>query len=403
MSAPTRPNAALRVLHLNTERTWRGGEQQLAWLLGGLARRGHRSLLVAQPASPLADRARAAGHEVRELRMRGEVDPLAVVRLAGLLRRERFDLVHVHTSHAHTLGALAAALGRARRPPVVLTRRVDFSIFRRSFFGLNRLKYLHGVDRTITVSRAVRDVLVADGLPPERLVVVHSGIDPTRIEAAADQRAATRAELGVPDDHALVGNVAALVDHKGQRYLVDAIPKVLAAHPQTTFAIVGEGPLRAALEAQARARGVSERLRFTGFRDDVPALLAAFDLFVMPSHLEALGTSVLDAMAAALPVVATRAGGLPEAVADGETGLLCPPRDPAALATAITALLADPARARHMGEAGRRRVRAEFSKGAMVEGTLRVYRELLGRPISQPHPPRRELSDPAGPVGRTTP
>ena len=373
------PPRELRVLHLNTEPTWRGGEQQLLYLLDGLARRGVPSVLVAQPGSPMAERARARGHDVRELRMRGEADPRAVLALAKRIQRERFGIVHAHTSHAHTLGAVAAALlGPRRRPRVIVARRVDFSIFRRSFFGLNGLKYLHGVDGYVTVSEAIRRVLIADGVPAERIRCVHSGIDLARIEEAPERTAALRAELDVPDGHALVMNVAHLADHKGQRYLIEAAPAVLAARPETTFAIVGQGELRDELEALARALGVWERFRFPGFREDVPALLKACDLFVMPSHMEGLGTSVLDAMAARAPVVGTEAGGMPEAIVEGETGRVCPVRDSGALAAAILELLSDPARARRMGDAGWRRVHERFSNDAMVEGTLAVYRWQLG-------------------------
>lgn len=369
----------LRVLHLNTEPTWRGGEQQLLYLLDGLARRGVESLLVAQPGGPMAERARARGHAVRELRMRGEVDLPAVLRLAGVMKEGRFAIAHAHTSHAHSLGAMAAALvGARRRPKVVVARRVDFSIFRRSFFGLNRLKYLHGVDAYITVSEAIRRVLIQDGVPAGRIRCVHSGIDVERIAAAPDRREALRAELEVPAGHALVANVAHMADHKGQRYLIEAAPEVLRARPETTFAIVGDGELRAELVELAAALGVSERFRFPGFRTDVPELLRALDLFVMPSHMEGLGTSVLDAMAAGTPVVGTEAGGMPESIEDGVTGLLCPVRDPGALARAIVRLLEDPALARRLAAQAAQRVRERFSTDAMVDGTLAAYRDLLG-------------------------
>lgn len=379
----------LRVLHLNTEPTWRGGEQQLLYLMDGLAAHGVAQALAAQPGAPMAERARARGHDVRELRMRGEADVVAVARLSGLIKREGFTVVHAHTSHAHSLGALAAALRGKARPKMVVARRVDFSIFRRSFFGLNHLKYLHGVDRYVTVSHAIRRVLIADGVPAARIECVHSGIDVARIADAEERTAALRAELEVPGGHALVGNVAALADHKGQRYLVEAAPRVLSEHPETTFAVVGEGELRDDLVGRARELGVLERFRFTGFRADVPSLLKAFDLFVMPSHMEGLGTSVLDAMAAGLAVVGTEAGGMPEAIEHERTGLVCPVRDPAALAAAIAGLLADPVRREGMGRAGRERVEARFSKEATVAGTLRVYADLLGSPSVTPDTVRR--------------
>lgn len=368
-----------RVLHVNTEPTWRGGEQQLLYLLDGLRARGVASTLVAQPGGPMLERAARSGHDVVPMRMRGEVDLLAVARLHHLLRAGRFNLVHAHTSHAHTLIAMAAALfGRGHtRPKVVVARRVDFSIFRRSFLGLNHLKYLHGVDQFVSVSEAIRQVLIADGIPGERVATVHSGIDLARIEQAPERRDEVRRALGARPGDLLLANVAHLADHKGQRYLIEAMPAVLAARPDVTCAIVGKGELEAELKALAARLGVQERVTFPGFRDDVPTILKALDLFVMPSHMEGLGTSVLDAMAAGAPVVGTRAGGMPEAIDDGVTGIVCPIKDPPALAAAILKLLGDPALRARYAEAGRRRVRERFSTDAMVDGTVAVYGRLL--------------------------
>jgi glycosyltransferase involved in cell wall biosynthesis len=349
------------------------------YLLDGLAARGVPSAIVAQPGGPMAERARERGHEVIELRMRGEVDVPAMFKLSRLMQRGGYSIVHAHTSHAHTLGSIAAHLiGRARRPAVVVARRVDFSIFRRSFLGLNGIKYLHGVDLYITVSEAIRRVLIADGVPADKIHCVHSGIDLAKIDAAPERTAELRAELEVPEGHALIANVAHMADHKGQRYLIEALPQVLAERPDVTCAIVGDGELKEQLVALADELGVSENVRFPGFRRDVPSILKALDLFVMPSHMEGLGTSVLDAMAAGAPVVGTEAGGMPESIVDGETGLVCPVRDPGALARAILRMLSDAELRRRCVQAARAKVEAEFSTDAMVEGTLRVYRRLLG-------------------------
>ncbi|HBP19375.1 MAG TPA: glycosyl transferase [Planctomycetes bacterium] len=378
MSASSEP-VAPRVLHLNTEPTWRGGEQQVLYLMNGLAERGVTQAIVAQPGGPMAERARERGHEVIERRMRGEVDLPAVFALGRAIQAGGYNLVHAHTSHAHTLGALAVRLaGGKPRPKMIVARRVDFSIFRRSFFGLNGLKYKHGVDQYITVSEAIRQVLIKDGLDPGSIECVHSGIELRKILDAPERTAELRAELEIPDGHAFVGNVAHMADHKGQRYLIEAAPKVLAEHPEVTFAIVGDGELRADLLAQAEELGVSGSFRFPGFRRDVPSLLKAMDIFVMPSHMEGLGTSVLDALTAGLPVVGTEAGGMPEILLHEETGLVAPIRDADAIATHLLRLLREPELAKRLAEAGAKRVAEHFSTTSMVEGTLRVYRRLLG-------------------------
>jgi glycosyltransferase involved in cell wall biosynthesis len=365
----------LRILHINDARTWRGGEQQTLYLLEGLRRRGHEVALVAQPGAPLAERARAAALPVMGIRMWGEFDLRAAWELKRLVRRLEPQVLHYHTSHAHAIGAVAAALLGRRRPKTLLSRRVDFSIYRHSFFGLNGLKY-RAVDRIVAISAAIRDALARDGIDPGRIDVVLSGVDPARFRAVAPHD--LRAELGLDSRTKIVLNVAALAWHKGQATLVEAARAVLAAHPETFFAIAGEGEERGRLEARIRDLGLSERVRLLGFRADVPALLRGADLYVMPSWTEGLGTAVLDALSCGLPVVAARTGGIPEMIEDGETGLLVPPRDATALARAIGRLLDEPALAARLSAAGPKTVEERFSVDRMVEGNIAVYERLLG-------------------------
>jgi L-malate glycosyltransferase len=367
------------VLHVDSERTWRGGEQQALYLMIGLRARGHRVTLACQPGSPIAERARAAGLDVAEVRMRGEADFLAVWALRRLIRRGRFDLVHMHTAHAHALGCAAAALARQGR--TIVSRRVDFGIAQTLLSGF---KYRHGVDRFIAISEAIRRVLVAGGVEPSRVAMVHSGVDLARFEAVPPNR--FREELGFPPDAPVIGNVAHMADHKDLRTLLAAMPSVLAAEPRARLVLVGDGELRGALEAQATELDLRHAVVFTGFRTDVPQWLDFFDIFVMSSHLEGLCTSVLDALAMRKPVVVTTAGGLPEIVRHEEHGLLVPPKDPEALAAAILRLLRDRELGRRLAEAGRRRVEAEFSAASMVEGTLRVYDEVMRESAGHPHP-----------------
>jgi L-malate glycosyltransferase len=363
-------------VHLNTERTWRGGEQQTLWLVAGLRRRGHRAQLVASPRSELFRLARNAGLEPIGIHAYNEGDPQAVLRLAALLWRERPAILHLHTSHAHLLGLLAAGLS----PPIkrVVARRVDFSIFRHSFLHLNWIKYRWGIDRYITVSRAVRDLLERDGIPGRKIAVVHSGVDPARFEPrpAADPRGLLE-ELGLPPDLPIIASLGALYDHKGHRYLVEAAALVLRRR-DAAFVVAGEGPRRARLAALARRLGVADRFRLLGFRSDVGRLLASASVFAFPSIEEGLGTSLLDALLLERPVVASAVGGIPEAISDREHGILVPPRDAEALAGGILETLEDPAAALERARRGRARVLTEFSVEGMVEGTLGVYREVLG-------------------------
>ncbi|MHB8764275.1 MAG: glycosyltransferase family 4 protein [Deferrisomatales bacterium] len=358
----------MRVLHLDTGRSWRGGQQQVFYLHRGLLGRGVESHLICSAGGELLARAQAAGLPAAGLPLRGEWDLASVLRVAVAARRLGATVVHAHSAHALTIALLAARLGRGCR--VVATRRVDFVPSRHP---LNRWKY-GGPHRLVAISRAIRQILEEFGVPPERLRLVPSGVDFSRVAPGSGQ--GFRDELGVGADERLVGNIAHLADHKGQRYFIEAMPAVLAAFPNTRFVIVGEGELEADLKARARALGLGERLRFPGFRRDVDAVMDALDLFVMPSHLEGLGTIVLDALASGKPVVAAAAGGIPEILEDGRHGLLVPPRDPAALARAIGRVLGDPGLACDLAAAGLGRARREFSVEAMVEGNLAVYREL---------------------------
>jgi len=362
----------VKTLHINTERTWRGGEQQTLYLAAGLAERGHIAHVVCPPGAPLGERARGHGLETFEMSLRGELNPVAVGRMAKLMRRERYAIAHMHTSHAHTLGCAASLLaGVGRR---VVSRRVDFSIYRHRL-SVSGLKYRFGVDRYIAISNAVKEALIKDGIDRDKISLVHSGIDWQRFEKI--EPIDLRAELGLPKDAVLVGNVAHFGWHKAQEYLIRAVPDLVRRVPQAYVLLVGQGDREPLLREEARHIGdAASHLIFTGFRDDVPRLLLDLDVFVMCSVMEGLCTSILDALACHLPVVASDIGGIPEIIRDGDTGRLVPPRDPAALARTIAEVIESADRGMALAERGHLRVQREFSVEAMVEGNLRVYREL---------------------------
>ncbi len=358
-------------LHIDTARSWRGGQNQVLLTVLGLRSLGHRAMLVAHPGGELRRRA-AEGLELLPLGPSHELDLKAAWKLSRVLQRERPDVVHAHDPHAVAMGSMAVSmLSRGRVPALVASRRVDFRLKRNSF---SRWKYRQ-VDLFVASSNAIRDLLVADGVDPARVVTVYEGIDVDRM--AKIDALNLHAEYFLPHQAPLVGNVAALVPHKGQQHLIAAIPLVLREVPDTRVVILGEGPLRADLEHRVKQLRLEKHVVLPGFRDDVLAAIKAFDVFVMSSETEGLGTSLLDAMAAGKPCVGTRAGGIPEAVEDGVTGLVVPPRDPEALAHAIVRLLKDEALRQRMGEAGLARVRAQFSVEGMVEGTLEAYRSAV--------------------------
>ena len=217
-------------------------------------------------------------------------------------------------------------------------------------------------------------MLVNDGIPLSRTTVVYEGINVEHISSAP--RHNITGEFSLSPHTPIVGNVAALVPHKGQRYLIDAAHLVIRDIPDARFVIVGQGELESELQKQIRRCKLERHVLLTGFRSDVMSLHKGFDLFVMSSLTEGLGTSILDAMASSRPVVATRTGGIPEVVADEKTGLLVPPRDPGALAQAIVRLLRDESLRLRMGQTGLARVKSKFSASRMIQETFDVYERL---------------------------
>ncbi len=361
----------ISVAHLDTELTWRGGEQQVRYLVEGLLEHGHAPFLIAPPGSAIAERFRGDGLDVETVPMRGELDPLALWRLVRVLNRRCPDVVHMHTSHAHSLGVVASRLARVGRR--VVSRRVDFVPT-----GLSAaVKYRVGVDRYLAITDAVRDVLIGAGVEPDRISLAPSGIDPARVEGGDGARA--RASWALGHDVPVVGTIAHFAWHKGLEYLVRAWPFVLADRPDARLVLVGRGEDEPKLRAEVERLGIGDRVAFAGFRDDVADVLAGFDVFALPSVMEGLGTSILDALAAHRPVVASRVGGIPEIIRDGETGLLVEPRDSDGLGRALGRLLSDPELRRSLARAGRQRVLERFTARAMVTATLAAYTDVLRR------------------------
>jgi glycosyltransferase involved in cell wall biosynthesis len=363
-------------LHIDTARTWRGGQNQVLLTVNGLHALGHRTVLVAHPDGELRRRA-AEGLDLIPLAPRSEMDFAAAWRLSRLIRRLQPDVVHAHDAHGVAMASLALSFGSSRtaRPPaLVASRRVDFRLRGNSF---SRWKHRQ-VDCFIAASEAIRQLLVADGIPTERTITVHEGIDVDHVAAAPPVD--VHEAFWLPHRAPVVGNVAALVPHKGQRHLIEAAQLVVRQLADARFVILGEGELREALERKVREHHLEKHVLLPGFRLDVLGCMKSFDLFVMSSVTEGLGTSLLDAMACSRAIVASRTGGIPEAVADGQTGLLVPPRDHHAMAAAIVRLLKDDEERRRMGAAGFARVNARFTVDRMVAATAAVYERVAGRP-----------------------
>lgn len=360
----------MRVLHVDSGREWRGGQTQLLYLIRSGPRPAHVAL---PPGAPVSRALTEAGASLHPVDFRGPMRGTRALR--QLVRRLRPELLAAHTSHAHAHAARLSEL-----VPVVVHRRVDFALKQDR---LARRKYARPAGY-VAVSAAVRRVLKEGGVPAARVRVVHDGVDAAALQPLPERRRA-RAELGLADDRPLVLAVGALVTHKDHATLLRALPALRDQLPRVLLWIAGEGELRAELQHLAAELELGSSLRLLGQREDVPRLLAAADVFCHPSREEGMGQAVVEAMLAACPVVATRAGGVPEVVHAPHTGLLVPARRPVVLAEALVdALQAPKERRLAWGRAGRARAEAHFSVEAMVRGTLRAYAELragvAGRP-----------------------
>jgi glycosyltransferase involved in cell wall biosynthesis len=353
----------IRVLHVDTEKGWRGGERQTLWLAAEMAKRGHESVVAARLGEPLAARASAAGLSVIDCRPVSELDPRAAWRLRREILARRFDVVHAHTAHAVAIGAMAT-LGTG--VPLVVARRVDFPL--RGNAG-TRWKYGRAA-RIVAVSNAVANVLVAGGIARSRIAVVPDGVDLRRTVEPAT--AATLAACGVAPNRPLVVQVAQLVGHKDPVNFVRAMAYANRGHTKLQALLVGDGPLRPEVTDEIKRLSLVDVIHLTGFRDDADSLLAAASVACLSSREEGMGSVLLDAMAFGRPIAATIAGGIPEVVVDGESGLLAERENPEALGAAIARLANDRALADRLAEGGRRRVR-EFSVERMTDRTIAIY------------------------------
>lgn len=345
------------LLHVSSERGLRGGERQLLLLATGLAERDVPQTVAAPQGSPLAVRAAALALPLLPLRPRPVYHPVNLLRLTRWLRSHPRSVTHTHTSPALSVVALVRRLAPA---VVVHTRRVAFPL-------RSRRKYRTAADHYVAISRAVAEQLLAGGLQAPRLTVIPSAVDLAWVDSTP-----VTAELARADGRPLVGCAGALTTEKGHRTLLEAWSLVVAELPGARLALLGDGPERRHLERLAAALPPGS-VHLLGQREGAPGWLKALDLYVQPSLAEGLGSAVLEAMACRLPVVASRAGGLVEAVVDGATGLLVPPGDGSALAAAMVALLRDPGRRGAMAAAGRARVEESFAAPAMVDAYLELY------------------------------
>ncbi len=363
-------------LWVDLEPEWRGGQNQALLALRGLRARGHPAEIVALRGCPLGRRAQAEGIPVHGV-SRQAARLQAAWFLHQLLASKKFDLLHANEAHALT----ASWLARAHRClPVVASRRVAYPL-QQSPLALARYR---AARRIVAISQFVADQVTASGLPPERVEVIYDGVELPPLPSLELRRRA-RQSWGATEGEVLLGCVGHLLPDKGQHILIRALAAFRAgpANPARTcrLLLVGDGPCRRSLEQLARELGVESAVHFAGFVEDLSLIHAALNVFLFPSLLDALGTSLLAAMAYALPVIALARGGVPEILEHGRNGLLVSTADleayPEAIAAGVTRLLRDADLGKRLGLAARETIQQRFAADRMIEHTLRAYTELL--------------------------
>jgi glycosyltransferase involved in cell wall biosynthesis len=371
-----------------------GPALHVAYLTEGLTRRGYDTTLVsgslARGEDSMAFVADAHGVEVVRIDELGrEISPLrdllATIRLAKLIRKERPQILHTHTAKAGTVGRVAALLAGSRRPPIIVhtfhghVLRGYFGRVRSLFFRLLERRLAVGTTALIAVSPQVRDDLVALGVAPrERFVVIRLGIElDERITPEQNGRGESRRYLGIPGDRFAVGWIGRMTAVKRTDDVLIAFKSLRDRGVDAVLCMVGDGPDRFPLEQRAHDLGVARDTVFLGYQEDVAPFYAAFDALVLPSANEGTPVSVIEALAAELPVVATRVGGVPDVVRDGEDGFLVEVGATDDLADRLAQLAGDPALRARMGKRGRERVLPRYAVDRLVDDVDELYRSLL--------------------------
>jgi glycosyltransferase involved in cell wall biosynthesis len=358
----------MHILHIETGRHLYGGALQVLFLLRGLAEAGCRNSLACPSGSAIASAAGTCS-QLYEVPVRGDLDAAFMPRLRGIIAVGRPDLVHVHSRRGADLwGGLAAW---SRGVPSLITRRVDNP----ENPLVARLKY-RLYDRIITISEAIRQVLLSEGVPAEKIICVPSAVDHRRYATPCDRNWFLR-EFGLQATDRTIGMIAQFIPRKGHRFLIEAAPDIIGRCPDARFLFFGKGSLLEDVRNMCARNRIGDRMVFAGFRTDLERVLPCLDLVVHPARMEGLGVSLLQAAAAGIPVVATRVGGIPEIVQDNINGYLIDVGDKRAIMRRIIELLADPEKAHRFGSTSRMIVRSRFSIDAMVKGNLAVYRQML--------------------------
>ena len=360
----------MNVLHISTPLSWRGGEQQLLYLNEGLRKRGINSFVACPKKSVLFRKLQSQKYPVFPINIKYEYAPIPAFNIYKIIKSENIDIINYHDAHSLSMNVILSTLFKIKIRRIY-TRRVDFHI--RLASPLTHLKYFHNLDKIIAISNGIKKVLLSDGIPDEKIEIIHSGIDLERLSNSTDT--AIIREFNIRKDEIILGNVAALAPHKDQATLLKAFKKVITKIHNCRLFIIGTGVERKNLEQNIKNLNLVGKVCLTGFRNDIGAFYKRMDIFVSSSYLEGLGTSTLDAMSCGLPIVATNTGGIPEIVHNNENGILVNPYDDKGLASAIIKLMQNKPLRMEFSKKSLEIVKS-FSKEKMIDLTLQLYQQL---------------------------
>lgn len=370
---------AVKVLHIIGGGEFGGAEQHLLSLVKYMDKDGFALQAACLFAEPLAPLIREEGFPVHVFPMKSKFDLSPIGSLASLIKTEGFHIVHTHGVRANLIGRLAAGRAGIRHVVTTVHSVLAFDYNRWLDRWINRIceNTTRGrTERFITVCQMLEDQLVSEGIPKDKIVTIHNGLEIDKYNPETPG-AQVRQEFGIADDDILIGIIARLHPVKGHTYLFEAMSKAVKHFPKLKLLVVGTGPDRAKLEKTVKYLGIGGSVIFTGFRKDIPNILAAMDILVLSSLSEGLSLTVIEGMAMKKPVLATEVGGTPEIITSGVDGYLVPPADAAALERGIAWLAADRSRALEVGAAARKTVEAGFTARLMAEKTGQLYRDIL--------------------------
>ncbi len=359
----------MKILHLSSERTWRGGEQQIAYLIDELQKQEVLNFVACRESSAF------------ETYCKKEKIPFVSmpfssfsIKTAFLIKKtckqNNIDLIHIHTSRGHTIALLSWFLGC--KTLMVLSRRVDFDVASNWF---SHFKYNHSsIKKIICISEKIREIVTKSVKRTDKCITVHSGVDLSRFNKPCN--GVLRKRYNVPDDFFVVGNISAIAPHKDYHTFVEVASLVVKENSKVRFFIIGDGPQRLEIEELISRKNLNDCITLTGFIENIPEILPCLDAFLITSKTEGLGTTVLDAFAAGVPVVATAAGGIPEMVRNNETGMLAEVGNVEALAKHILNLSGNITKREELAKRAKFAVK-QFSKEKMALENLKVYKAAL--------------------------